>query len=83
MTGKTKEQICKDIGVSEKTFERFKSTLNGDVGKVEEGSAHIKTYTDDVVSKFKEWLKKNQLSQGKACGSKDLINSIRGTVHTD
>lgn len=83
MTGKTKAEICKEIGVSEKTFERFKATIGHEVGHTEDGSAHVMTYSDDIIKKFKDWLKKNQLSQGKSCGAKDLINSIRGTVHSE
>ena len=73
----TKQEICNNLKVSTKTFERFLASSN-QAGKPE-GSSHEKNYPDSTFQKFKKWLIKNQLSQGKPCGAKTLTSAIKDT----
>ena len=77
--GKSKEEICKKIGVSTRTFERFLHSLTMSVGE-SEGSSHQKFYSDEIVSQFKKWLKHNQFGQGVECGSKNLLSEIKASA---
>lgn len=77
--GKTKEEICKKIGVSTRTFERFLESLGNSVGE-SKGSSHQKFYPDNVITQFKKWLKNNQLKQGVNSGSKNLLSEIKATA---
>ena len=77
VNGKTKEQICNDLGVSTKTFERFIAAEN--IEGTASGSIHERHYSENIVERFKKWLIKNQQNQGKKTGAKSLI--IKQTAH--
>lgn len=73
----TKKEICDKLNVSTKTFERFIGT-QGESGKPK-GSSHERNYSNIIFQKFKKWLVKNQLSQGKPTGAKTLTAAVRDT----
>lgn len=77
--GLSKKEICSKVGVSTKTFERFLESVGKDLGRAE-GQSHERFYDENVVQKFKSWLKQNQLNQDRDCGSKNLLSEIKSTA---
>lgn len=76
----TKQEICNKLDVSTKTFERFLAD-NPDIESESNGSSHEKDFKNgDIVTRFKKWLVKRQINQGKKTGSKKLLSAIKDSA---
>lgn len=67
---KSKKEICEELGVSLRTFERFVEDIGNNGEAV--GSSHERFYTDKDIKQFKNWLEKRH--------STEYINAIKDSA---